>query len=152
DLMSGETPGSLERSAEQVRERLAADGRCDMGRRAFRRKDGTPVPVDLKVTMVPNGRAGLHAVIVRDVTEQVEYEEQLLAYQEELERANTRLKALATTDGLTGLKNRATFDEKLNDEFERAVRHDRQLSVVMLDVDFFKSFNDTFGHPAGDTV
>lgn len=152
DLMSGETTGSFERTADHVRKQLAADGRCDMGRRAFRRKDGTPVPVDMKVTVVPNGRAGLRAVIARDATQQVEYEEQLLAYQEELERANARLKALATTDGLTGVKNRVTFDGRLAEEFERAVRHGHPLSVVMLDVDFFKPFNDTFGHPAGDAV
>ncbi|MCW3051950.1 MAG: diguanylate cyclase with and sensor [Chthonomonadales bacterium] len=66
--------------------------------------------------------------------------------------ANARLEALATTDGLTGLKNHRAFQERLTEEFQRALRHDLPLSVVLLDVDHFKRFNDTFGHPEGDAA
>lgn len=83
--------------------------------------------------------------VMIDVTERKRTEQ-------ELERANARLKELATTDGLTGVKNRAALDDKLAEEFDRAVRHGHSLSVVLLDVDFFKPFNDTFGHPAGDAI
>lgn len=95
----------------------------------------------------------------RDVTAKKQVEEQLrqnekrlIESQRELERANARLRRLAATDGLTGVNNRAAFDERLEEEFDRAVRYDHPLSVILLDVDHFKAFNDTFGHPAGDAV
>lgn len=77
---------------------------------------------------------------------------ELAAQKEELESANAKLEALATTDGLTGLKNHRTFQEQLAHEYQRACRYHTSLSLIMLDVDHFKSFNDTFGHPAGDAV
>lgn len=70
----------------------------------------------------------------------------------QLEKANVTLEALARLDGLTGLLNRRTFNERLEEEFRRAARYALPLSVIMIDVDHFKSFNDQFGHPAGDAV
>jgi len=76
----------------------------------------------------------------------------LKAQKVELGIANARLEALATIDGLTGLKNHRAFQERLAEEFQRALRQDLLLSVVLLDVDHFKRFNDTFGHPEGDAA
>jgi two-component system cell cycle response regulator len=59
---------------------------------------------------------------------------------------------LAQIDGLTGLWNRAHFDKRWADEVAGCVRHNRPLSLAMVDVDHFKSINDTYGHPAGDAV
>jgi len=70
----------------------------------------------------------------------------------ELEKANEALQEIATRDGLTGLYNVRAFREKLEEEWQRWVRYGEELSVVMLDIDHFKSLNDTFGHPAGDEV
>jgi diguanylate cyclase (GGDEF)-like protein/putative nucleotidyltransferase with HDIG domain len=70
----------------------------------------------------------------------------------ELEAANRRLTALATTDSLTELHNHRGFREKLAEEFERTQRYKTPLSMILLDVDNFKSYNDTFGHPEGDRV
>jgi diguanylate cyclase (GGDEF)-like protein len=70
----------------------------------------------------------------------------------ELAEANTRLAQLAVTDGLTGLYNHRHFHERLTLEVERSQRSGLPLSLLMLDVDNFKQFNDTFGHPAGDEV
>lgn len=69
------------------------------------------------------------------------------------ERAlRAELAALAVTDGLTGLRNRRSFQERLGQEVARAHRNGTPLSIAMLDVDWFKEYNDTFGHPAGDHV
>ena len=66
--------------------------------------------------------------------------------------ARTRLASLAGTDALTGLGNRRTFDDLLAAEVDRAGRHGEPLSLVLLDIDHFKSVNDRFGHQAGDRV
>jgi len=63
-----------------------------------------------------------------------------------------RLSQLASTDSLTGLMTQRTFYEGLEKEWLRAERHNLPLSCVMLDLDFFKRINDTFGHPAGDAM
>ncbi len=68
----------------------------------------------------------------------------------ELARANEILKKLSSLDGLTGIPNRRRFDEVLGQEWQRAVRHSTSISLVMLDIDFFKLFNDTYGHQGGD--
>ncbi len=69
-----------------------------------------------------------------------------------LERANSVLKDLAIRDGLTGQFNHRHFQESLAIEILRSQRHERSFSLIFLDVDNFKSYNDTHGHPAGDTV
>ena len=69
-----------------------------------------------------------------------------------LQKENERLRELTEEDGLTGLSNRRAFDSRLDMEWQRARRYKLPLSVVVLDVDSFKSYNDTFGHPAGDVI
>jgi diguanylate cyclase (GGDEF)-like protein len=61
-----------------------------------------------------------------------------------------QLSALALTDGLTGLWNRRAFDETLKREWERTLREGAQLSLLLLDIDHFKEFNDQYGHQVGD--
>jgi diguanylate cyclase (GGDEF)-like protein/PAS domain S-box-containing protein len=85
-----------------------------------------------------------------DITERKYYERQLEDYQLRLEEAIARLEEIARTDHLTGLHNKGAFDLRLLEEFERARRYNLSLSLLMLDVDHFKQYNDTFGHPAGD--
>ena len=70
----------------------------------------------------------------------------------ELETANTALEELATTDGLTGLKNARSFQMRLRKEFAESLRSGSPLSLIIVDVDHFKNYNDTFGHLEGDTV
>ncbi|RDI57909.1 sensor domain-containing diguanylate cyclase [Microvirga subterranea] len=66
------------------------------------------------------------------------------------ERAEAELSVLAATDGLTGLANRRTFDKALEAEWNRAARHNTPLSLLLMDLDRFKRFNDHYGHQAGD--
>jgi diguanylate cyclase (GGDEF)-like protein len=74
----------------------------------------------------------------------------VLKAKDEVERVNEQLSALALTDGLTGLANRRRFDAMLNVEFSRAVRNNTPLTLAMVDVDFFKQYNDAYGHVKGD--
>jgi diguanylate cyclase (GGDEF)-like protein/PAS domain S-box-containing protein len=82
-------------------------------------------------------------VVVSDITTMKRAELGLLAVTE-------RLKVLADTDALTGLANRRSFDDQLEKEILRSRRNMDSLSLVMIDIDHFKSFNDRYGHPAGD--
>tara|TARA_R100001143_G_scaffold63562_1_gene71937 strand:+ start:17203 stop:19110 length:1908 start_codon:yes stop_codon:yes gene_type:complete len=68
----------------------------------------------------------------------------------ELEQVNNRLETLSLSDGLTGLANRRRFDEVLAAEWARSTRTTQPMSVLMLDVDFFKPYNDHYGHQQGD--
>lgn len=79
-----------------------------------------------------------------------ELEQRVQERTHELEKLNHRLEELSNTDQLTGLKNRRYLETALAEEWERGRRYQRPLSVLMLDVDFFKRVNDQYGHPAGD--
>ena len=74
----------------------------------------------------------------------------IMQTQEALREANAQLKALSRSDPLTGLPNRRYFDEVKDVEFSRAQRSGQPLSVLMCDIDYFKRYNDTYGHAQGD--
>lgn len=65
-------------------------------------------------------------------------------------RLHAEVQTLAITDGLTSLANRRAFDRALESEIARALRYDHAVALLMLDIDSFKKYNDTYGHPAGD--
>ena len=68
----------------------------------------------------------------------------------ELEQVNEKLRLMATIDGLTGVMNRRCFEEMLEREWKQSLREKVPLAIVLLDVDYFKKYNDTYGHQAGD--
>ena len=68
----------------------------------------------------------------------------------EMRRLVSELETVSTTDGLTGLRNRRAFDEKLQEEHQRNARSQQPVSLLLLDIDHFKPYNDHFGHQAGD--
>jgi len=74
----------------------------------------------------------------------------LLNVSKELENANAELKKLVNIDGLTGLANRRHLDKYLRVEVGRSMRNKQELSVILCDVDYFKKYNDTYGHLKGD--
>lgn len=77
-------------------------------------------------------------------------ESELLEITRQLEAANNILKGLSFLDGLTGIANRRHFDEVLVSECKRANRDNNYISLLMIDIDYFKAYNDTYGHLGGD--
>ncbi len=80
----------------------------------------------------------------------MEMRQALLIATRELDAANQELRRLSAVDGLTGIANRRQFDETLAREWRRAARAERPLAVVLWDIDFFKQYNDVYGHQGGD--
>jgi diguanylate cyclase (GGDEF)-like protein/PAS domain S-box-containing protein len=90
---------------------------------------------------------------IQEQMQQINIHSTELEYQRRrLQDANDKLEELARLDGMTGLKNYRAFQQRLRVEFARAERYIMPLSLILLDVDQFKSYNDTYGHPAGDEV
>ncbi|MBC7682661.1 MAG: diguanylate cyclase [Ferruginibacter sp.] len=81
---------------------------------------------------------------LQDITERIQF-------QAELQRANTQLEQLSMTDSLTGAGNRRNFDQSLLSEWTRSARQKRPLALLMVDIDYFKRYNDCYGHQGGDT-
>ena len=89
---------------------------------------------------------------LRDITDSKRAEEQLKALNREITRTNKKLKQLSLRDSHTGLYNHRYFMEAIEIEFERARRSGQPLSTMMLDLDYFKSINDVYGHQFGDLI
>jgi len=91
----------------------------------------------------------------RAQTEIEELSRQLDTFQGEVSTLHNKLEAArekATHDSLTGLPNRLAYEDRISEEIERARRYKHPLTLAVLDVDFFKKINDSYGHPAGDNV
>ena len=88
--------------------------------------------------------------LMRQIAIRDHVETELRVASQELEKANADLQTMAMKDGLTGLANRRSFDNALDYELKRSRRSHQAVSLLMLDVDFFKKFNDHYGHVAGD--
>jgi two-component system chemotaxis family response regulator WspR len=101
-----------------------------------------------RVELVARLRA--HARSYRAQIERDEAFRALEALKGVLEVKNRELELLAVSDGLTGLANRRHFDARLDAEWRRCAREGHPLSLILVDVDFFKKYNDTYGHVLGD--
>jgi diguanylate cyclase (GGDEF)-like protein/PAS domain S-box-containing protein len=124
----------------RIRNAQRTTGHCEVTYR-FRHKDGHFIWTEAHYNCMPDDSGFI--VVLRDISKRKRAEEQL-------EAANTELLHLASMDGLTGLFNRRRFDEAIGSEWRRAAREKRSLSLLLLDVDRFKSFNDQYGHQEGD--
>jgi len=89
---------------------------------------------------------------MRELLARIRAGKRIVELQKELIEANKRLELLSITDGLTRLYNHRYFQDELLRAFEESVRYDRPLSLAIIDIDFFKKVNDTYGHAVGDEV
>lgn len=89
--------------------------------------------------------------LIRLIGEREEAQRELRKAKTSLERMNQSLERLTLQDSLTGLGNRRLFDAAFMEEFDRAKRAATSLALIMIDVDYFKGYNDLYGHPTGDT-
>ena len=106
--------------------------------------DGARIEQAVSVIPFKDGKARLCLIEIRDVSGTVDRERQLLDHAESL-------RARSYVDGLTRIANRRYFDVALNRELRRVQRHGGELSLLMMDIDSFKAYNDHFGHQQGDT-
>lgn len=97
-----------------------------------------------------NGKPIKLVFVIRDITERKQAEERIQLLIEQLESEKNTAHQNSITDSLTGLANRRFFDDMLATEFYRLKRSGSNLSLIMLDVDYFKNYNDSKGHLAGD--
>ena len=125
------------------------------------RNDGNVFPIEIALSKAKFDKQTVYTGIIRDITQRKQTEEELKKYREELEeqvaqrttalaKANRKLEQLAREDPLTGIANRRVFDEVLTQEIRRAKRNKKPLSLIICDIDYFKNYNDTYGHLAGD--
>ncbi|TCV94335.1 diguanylate cyclase (GGDEF)-like protein [Biostraticola tofi] len=89
-------------------------------------------------------------VIIRQVREGMVTQYELVKVRNQLMQLNSNLEMMAMIDGLTGLSNRRFFDLSLDEHLRQAFMHKRPLALILLDVDYFKNYNDRYGHVAGD--
>lgn len=108
--------------------------------------------VKLPATLELVARIRYHSRAYLNLIQRDEAYQALRDSEQKLIAANLELQSISNSDGLTGLSNRRHFDEYLNAEWRRAMREQSCLSVLMVDVDNFKSFNDHYGHLEGDQV
>ncbi len=116
------------------------------------RRDGSVFDIEVNSGFIHDisGKPNKIVFVVRDVTERIVAERKIQELIEQLEHEKASAQAIAMTDGLTGLANRRALDRALQMEFSRFKRFGSAFSLLLLDIDHFKRFNDHYGHLAGD--
>ncbi|MDD5259361.1 MAG: diguanylate cyclase [bacterium] len=105
-----------------------------------------------KIPIVESGKVTKILTVIRNVSAQKREEQELIRLGDKILAVNKKLKHLALKDSQTGLFNHRYFTETINLEFARAKREKNALALIMIDIDYFKSINDVYGHSFGDLV
>ena len=132
-------PADRRKFADELGDR----GVCENLEFGFQRKDSSQLFGMISAKIITLQGAPHVLSVTRDITERKRAEKTL-------EESNRKLEALSITDGLTGIANRRHFDEILAQEHARHSRSGAELSLILLDIDHFKAFNDNYGHVKGD--
>jgi diguanylate cyclase (GGDEF)-like protein/PAS domain S-box-containing protein len=139
-------PLDVEKVQDAIKELRSTNGSAVVECR-IQKKSGDYTWVESSLRVVHDRRTGAPTGLlnlVRDIAERKQAEQRL-------QDAYNAVEALAVTDALTGLANRRRFDQCLTTEWRRSMRERTPLSVLMIDADLFKKYNDTYGHPRGDS-
>lgn len=128
------------------------DGKGATAEAVVVRADGSRIWVDISASVYEADSKKFIQGIFRDITERKQAEYKLAQLNKELLVSNRRLKQLCLRDTCTGLYNHRYLTEIIEAEFYRSRRHAHPLSVIMLDIDYFRSVNDLYGHKFGDLV
>lgn len=116
------------------------------------RRDGTEIPLEIGLSPFETLHGIFVVAAIVDLTERKEFERHLSMQAEQLEVANAKLSQMAATDSLTETWNRRAFLDQIGIQMELALRTGRPMSIMIIDLDEFKPYNDAFGHMAGDEV
>ena len=147
------TPEDHERARSHIVRMLQEGGSSGPNEYRGVRKNGTVFDIEVNSGLIrgAKGQPTKMVIIVRDISERKQSEQRIqqLVHQLEIERNTAQRHAV--TDSLTGLANRRYFDDAIGAEFYRLKRSGASLSLIILDVDHFKKFNDFYGHLAGDS-
>jgi len=117
---------------------------------ALREIEEGNIALEIRATERTQDLMRINEKLQDQVEERIRAEEKLKHAHTQLEETNRKLEGMASTDGLTGIANRRAFDQHLKTEWNRSLRTKTPISLIMFDVDFFKPYNDTYGHQAGD--
>ncbi len=144
-------PEDVERAKVQI-QKLHLEGVRSSNEYRGLRQDKSVFDIEVNSGFVYNakGQPDKMVFIVRDVTKRKLVESQIQKLIQQLEVEKNMAVINSITDSLTGLYNRRYFDKTLKTEYHRLMRSGTALSLIMLDIDHFKKFNDTYGHMAGD--
>ena len=136
------TPREYDFQEQSQIDELNRTGKFGPNEKEYIRKDGKMVPIRLSgFKMIDVDERDVVWGVIENIT-----------LERQLKEQHKKVKRLSVTDHLTGLFNRQKLDEALEQEINRATRYATSFSIIMLDLDYFKSVNDTYGHQVGDDV
>lgn len=146
----GKNIREIVRASLERHEEARAD--ADIERIINRVADGLFLPSDRLIQLADGRSIEARTRVTGDGEAMIVYSDITLHYQREarLHELNERLSALADTDELTGLMNRRGLEASMDQTFDRAKDQGSDIGLLLIDVDWFKAYNDTYGHPAGD--
>jgi len=146
-------PDDINKHFAQVKKHLSGNTNRFFSEHRIKKKDGTymwVMDVGKIIETSENGRPTRIIGTLTDITARKKYEIERERLLKKLDKANKKLTEISLTDALTGISNRRHFNKVYETEWERARRHSRNISIIMIDIDFFKAYNDHYGHQKGD--
>lgn len=136
------TPREYDSQEQSQMDELNQTGKFGPNEKEYIRKDGKRVPIRLSgFKMIDVDKRDVVWGVIENIT-----------LERQLKEQHNKVKRLSVTDYLTGLSNRQKLDEALGHEINCATRYTSSFSTIMLDLDYFKKINDTYGHQVGDGV
>ncbi|AZN39260.1 sensor domain-containing diguanylate cyclase [Paenibacillus albus] len=132
------------RARQHLQQVLDTEGVLQPYESKYMKLNGEPIDVEVTAAYMLYQGASSVIIIFRDITERKLAEQQL-------QESNVQLMKLVSLDGLTGIANRRFFDEMMEKEWELALSGELPLSIILCDIDYFKAYNDTYGHQEGDS-